>query len=44
MPEGQGELRKKADQNDAPEYIQTGSNRSGANAWIIPGITLTYCK
>lgn len=28
----------KADWNDAPEYIRTSSRRSGANAWIIPGI------
>jgi hypothetical protein len=28
----------KADWNDAPEYIKASSHRSGANAWIIPGI------
>lgn len=28
----------KADWNDAPDYIKTSSRRSGASAWIIPGI------
>jgi len=38
MPEGQGELKMKADLSDAPEYIRPSSRRSRANAWIIPSI------
>lgn len=38
MPEGQGELKMKADLSDATEHIKASSRRSGANAWIVPSI------
>lgn len=38
MPEGQGELKMKADLSDAPEHIRPSSRRSRANAWIIPSV------
>lgn len=38
MPEGQGELKMKADLSDAPEHIKPSSRRSRANAWIIPSV------